>query len=98
MLVDIHSVNMASVDTCSRTNVVFSECYTSLTGSAKTRYHEKVFTCGFHPYMLKKSECSEHLADYLSVEYPDIGNHRIYSATSRDPKLLTQNINLIDMN
>ena len=53
MLVDIHSVNMASVDICSSANVVFSEYYAGLTGSPKTRYREKVFKCGFDPYMLK---------------------------------------------
>ena len=77
MLVDIHSVNMASVDICASANVVFSEYYTGLTGSAKTRYREKVFKCGFDPYMLKKSECSENLADYPSVEYPDIVNYLV---------------------
>ena len=77
MLVDIHSVNMASVDTCSSANVVFSEYYAGLTGSVKTRYCEKVFKCGFDPYMLKKSECGENLMDYPSVEYPDIVNYLV---------------------
>ena len=57
--------------------MVFSEYYTGLTGSAKTRYREKVFKCGFDPYMLKKSEYSENLADYPSVEYPDIVNYLV---------------------
>ena len=48
-----------------------------LTGPSKTRYHGKVFTCGFDPYMLKKSVCSEDLADYPSVEYPDIVNYLV---------------------
>ena len=44
----------------------FSEYYVGLTGSAEARYREKVFTCGFDPYVLKKSECSNDLADYPS--------------------------------
>ena len=66
---------MASADTCSGASVDFSEYYAGLTGPAKTRYREKVLTCGFDPYMLKKSGCSEDLADYPSVEYPDIVNY-----------------------
>lgn len=42
------------VDTCSSANVAFSEYYAGLNGPAKTRCHEKVSTCGFDPYMLKK--------------------------------------------
>ena len=68
---------MASADTCSGASVAFSEYYAGLTGPAKTRYREKVLTCGFDPYMLKKSECSEDLADYPSVEYPDIVNYLV---------------------
>ena len=55
----------------------FSEYYVGVTGSAKGRYREKVFTCGFDPYVLKKSECSEDLADYQSVEYPVIVNYLV---------------------
>ena len=77
MLVDIRTVNVASADTCSSANVALSEHCAGLTGSAKTRYHEKVFTCGFDPYMLKKSECSEDLADYPSFEYPDIVSYLV---------------------
>lgn len=56
MLVDIHTVNMASMHTCSSTNVAFSKYYASLTSSAKLKHHEKVFTCGFDHtcYALKK--------------------------------------------
>ena len=68
---------MASADTCSGASVDFSEYYAGLTGPAKTRYREKVLTCGFDPYMLKKSECGEDLADYPSVEYPDIVNYLV---------------------
>ena len=45
--------NMASGDACSSASVAFSEYYAGLTGPAKTRYREKVLTCGFDPYMLK---------------------------------------------
>ena len=38
--------NMAALGTCSSADVVFSEYYIGLTGSAKARYREKVFTCG----------------------------------------------------
>ena len=60
--------------TCVR---AFSKYYAGLTGPAKTRYREKVLTCGFDPYMLKKSECIEDLADYPSMEYPDIVNYLV---------------------
>ena len=76
MLTSIQS-NMGSADTCSGASVDFSEYYAGFTGPAKTRYREKVLTCGFDPYMLKKSECSEDLADYPSVEYPDIVNYLV---------------------
>ena len=69
--------NMASADTCSSASVAFSEYYADLTSPVKTRYCEKVLTCGFDPYMLKESECSEDLADYPSVEYPDIINYLV---------------------
>ena len=58
---------MASADTCSGASVAFWEYYAGLTSPAKTRYSEKVLTCGF--------ECSEDLADYPSMEYPDIVNY-----------------------
>ena len=54
MLVDTTQSNMASVNTCLSASVAFSEYYAGLTGPAKTRYREKVLTCGFDPYMLKK--------------------------------------------
>ena len=41
--------NMASVDMCSGVSVAFLEYYAGLTGPAKTRYREKVLTCGFDP-------------------------------------------------
>ena len=41
--------NMASADTCSGVSVAFLEYYAGLTGPAKTRYREKVLTCGFDP-------------------------------------------------
>ena len=53
--VDIHIVNVASADMRSSANVVFSEYYAGLTGPAKTRYNEKVFTCGFDSYRVKKN-------------------------------------------
>ena len=68
---------MAALGTCSSADVVFSEYYIGLTGSAKARYREKVFTCGFDPYVLKKSECSEDLVDYRSMEYPDIVSYLV---------------------
>ena len=58
MLVDMHTVNMASMHTCSSTNVAFSKYYASLTSSAKLKHHEKVFTCGFDPYMLRLKEAN----------------------------------------
>jgi len=45
MLVDIHTVNMASMHTCSTTNLAFSEYYAGLTSSAKPKHCERVFTC-----------------------------------------------------
>jgi len=38
MLVDIHTVNMASMHTCSSTNVTFSEYHAGLTSSAKPKH------------------------------------------------------------
>ena len=73
MLVDNHSVKYGFRGHVSSASVAFSEYYAGLTGPAKTRYREKVLMCGFDPYMLKKSECNEDLADYPGVEYPDIG-------------------------
>ena len=77
MLVDIHTVNMVSADACLNANVAFSEYYAGLTGPAERRCDEKVFTCGFDPYMSKKSDCGKDLADYPSVEYPDIVNYLV---------------------
>ena len=68
---------MASADAPSSESVPFSENYGSLTGSAKARYRVKVLICGFDPYMLKKSEYSEDLVDYPSMEYPDIVNYLV---------------------
>ena len=52
---------MAALGTCSSADVVFSEYYVGLTGSAKARYREKVFTCGFDPYVLKKNRSVERI-------------------------------------
>lgn len=38
---------------CEHSNVAFLEYYACLTSPGKTRYYEKVFVCGFDPYMLK---------------------------------------------
>ena len=82
---------MGSMDMCSGASVAFSEYYAGLTGPAKTRYREKLLTCGFDPYMLKKSECREDSTDYPSVEYPDIVNylHWTVSKEFNTQKLLT---------
>ena len=55
----------------------FSDYYADLSGPAKTRYREKVVACGFDPCVLKTSDCSDELASFPSMEYPDIVNYLV---------------------
>ncbi|XP_068743560.1 uncharacterized protein [Montipora capricornis] len=77
MLVDRQTFKMAAADSSAIPSVTFSDYYADLTGPAKTRYREKVVACGFDPYVLKKSDCSDELASFPSVGYPDIVNYLV---------------------
>ncbi|EDO30929.1 predicted protein [Nematostella vectensis] len=68
---------MATANISSVNSVTFSEYYSSLAGPTKERYREKVNLCGFDPYLLKPSQCSDDLADFPCVEYPDIVNYLV---------------------
>ena len=66
---------MASASLNSHDPLSFSEYYSTLTGPTKAKYRQKVNVCGFDPFILKKSECSENVADFPSISYPDIVNY-----------------------
>lgn len=68
---------MASAPVNDRDPPFFSEYYSALAGPTKTRYREKVKICGFDPYTLKKSDCSEDMAEYPAITYPDIVNYLV---------------------
>ncbi|EDO26314.1 predicted protein [Nematostella vectensis] len=72
-----HQNKMATANISSVNSVTFSEYYSSLAGPTKERYREKVNLCGFDPYLLKPSQCSDDLADFTCVEYPDIVNYLV---------------------
>lgn len=77
MLVDIQAIKMAAADSVSANDLLFSQYYYNLSGPAKARYKEKVYICGFDPYILKKSEFSEDMIYLPAVEYPDIANYLV---------------------
>ena len=69
---------MASI---TKSQIVFSDYYTSVDVVIKDRYREKVAWCRFHPYSLKKSDFSEDFALFPKIKYPDIVNYLVLQAS-----------------
>lgn len=77
MLVDNKEGNMAGQNVSRDENLILSEYYANLVDPAKKRYKDKALMCGFDPYLLKKSQCTDDLAGYPSIQYPDIVNYLV---------------------
>ena len=77
LLVDKQATKLASASANCIDSPTFCKYCSTLLGPAKARYKEKVNLCGFDLYLLKKSECSDELADFPAVEYPDIVNYLV---------------------